>query len=89
MESALLSRTIVRRQRLTLESLRVLVNIEISVYTECHGVYIRRVFVTEPDPSGCNWQAELPTVHAATAEPCRTQLRGVIEQIRERYNVAL
>jgi hypothetical protein len=83
------SATLVRRQLLTLESLRVLVNIEINVHTECHGVFIRRIFVTEPDASGCNWQAELPTVHAAMTEPCRTQLRGVIAQVRERYNVAL
>jgi hypothetical protein len=89
MESDLLSRTTVRRRLLTLESLRILINIEISAYTECHGVYIRRIFVTEPDASDCNWQAELPTVHAAVAEPCRAQLRSVIEQIRERYNVAL
>ena len=80
--------TLVRRHLLTRESLRVLVNIEISVHTECHGVQIRRIFVTEPDAFGCNWQAELPTVHAAAAEPCRSQLRAVIEEIRERYNVA-
>jgi hypothetical protein len=79
---------LVRRHLLTLESLRVLVNIEISVHTECHGVQIRRIFVTEPDARGCNWQAELPTVHAATAEPCRSQLRAVIGEIQERYNVA-
>ena len=66
----------------------MLVNIEISVHTECHGVQIRRIFVTEPDAFGCNWQAELPTVHAAAAEPCRSQLRAVIEEVRERYNVA-
>jgi hypothetical protein len=89
MESDIPIATLVRRHLLTLESLRVLVNIEIHVHTECHGVFIRRIFVTEPDASGCNWQAELPTVHAAVTEPCRAQLRGVIEQIRERYNVAL
>ena len=77
-----------RRHLLALESLRVLISLEISVHTECHGVQIRRIFKTEPDASGCNWQAEWPTVHAASAEPCRSQLRAVIEQIRERYNVA-
>ena len=79
---------ITRRHLLTLESLRVLINIEISVHTECHGAQIRRIFETEPDASGCNWQAEWPTVRAASAEPCRAQLCAVIEQIRERYNVA-
>jgi len=79
--------TLVRRHLLTLESLRVLVHIEIYAYTECHGVQVRRLFVTEPDATGCNWQAEWPTVHAATEAPCRTQLRGVVEQIRQRYNV--
>jgi hypothetical protein len=79
--------TLVRRQVLTLESLRALVNIELEVHTECHGVQIRRVIVTEPDLSGCNWQAEWPTLRAAAMEPCRSQLRGVIEQLRERYNV--
>jgi hypothetical protein len=52
--------TLVRRQVLTLESLRVLVNIELNVHTECY---------------------------AAAMEPCRSQLRGVIAQLRERYNV--
>ena len=39
--------TLVRRQVLTLESLRALVNIELNVRTECHGVQIRRIFVIE------------------------------------------
>ena len=79
--------TLVRRQVLTLESLRALVNIELSVRTECHGVQIRRIFIIEPDLSGCNWQAEWPPLRAAGTEPCRSQLLGVIEQLRERYNV--
>jgi len=79
--------TLVRRQVLTLESLRALVNIELNVRTECHGVQIRRIFVIEPDLAGCNWQAEWPALRAAEMEPCRAQLLGVIEQLRERYNV--
>jgi hypothetical protein len=79
--------TLARRQVLTLESLRVLVNIELDVHTECYGVHIRRIVVIEPDASGCNWQAEWPPLRAAAMEPCRSQLRGVIEQLRERYNV--
>ncbi len=79
--------TLIRRQALTLESLRALVNIELNVHTECHGVQIRRIIVMEPDLSGCNWQAEWPALRAATLEPCRSQLIGVIEQLRERYNV--
>jgi hypothetical protein len=47
--------TLIRRRVLTLESLRVLVNIELNVHTECHGVQIRRIIVIEPDISGCNW----------------------------------
>jgi hypothetical protein len=81
--------TLTRRQVLTLESLRTLVNIELSVRTECHGVQVRRLIVIEPDASGCNWQAEWPTLRAAAKEPCRSQLRGVIDQLRERYNVEL
>jgi hypothetical protein len=79
--------TLIRRQVLPLESLRTLVNIELNVRTECHSVQIRRVIVVEPDASGCNWQAEWPTLRAAEEEPCRSQLRGVIDQLRERYNV--
>ena len=79
---------LLRRRLLMLEPLRVLINIEINVRTECRGLTIRRIFVTEPDASGCNWQVDWPTVHAAIAEPCRAQLRAVIEEIRERYNVA-
>jgi len=63
MRSGLMDTTRVRRQLLTLESLRVLVNIEICVHTECHGVQVRRLFVTEPDSFGCNWQIEWPIVH--------------------------
>jgi hypothetical protein len=79
--------TLVRRQVLMLESLRVLVNIELNVHTECHGVQIRRIIVIEPDSSGCNWQAEWPASRAAGLEPCRSQLREVIEELRTRYNV--
>jgi hypothetical protein len=79
--------TLARRQVLTLESLRALVNIELNVHTECHGVQIRRIIAIEPDVSGCNWQAEWPALRAAAMEPCRSQLHGVIEQLRERYNV--
>ena len=50
-------------------------------------MHIRRIVVTEPDASGCNWQAEWPVVRAAHTEPCRSQLQAVIEQLRERYNV--
>jgi hypothetical protein len=88
MQTALTETAIARRHLQTLESLRVLTNIEICAHSECHGVQIRRIFVTEPDALGCNWQAEWPTVRAANAEPCRSQLHAIIEQIRERYNVA-
>jgi hypothetical protein len=81
------SEILTRRQVLTLESLRVLVNIELNVRTECHGVQIRRIIVIEPDVSGCNWQAEWPALRASAIEPCRSQLLAVIEQLRERYNV--
>lgn len=76
-----------RRQLLTRESLRMLVNIELSVHTECHGVQIRRIVIIEPDASGCNWQVEWPTVRAAFGEPCRSQLHAMIEELRERYSV--
>ena len=88
MQAAIAADALVRRHVLTLESLRALVNIELRVHTECHGVQVRRIFVTEPDLSGCNWQVEWPPVRAAVAEPCRAQLRALIEEIRERYNVA-
>ena len=77
----------VRRRLLTLESLLLLVNIELSVHTECHGVRIRRIIVTEPDASGCNWQVEWPTVRTALSDPCCTQLRALVADIRERYSV--
>ncbi|HEX8011465.1 MAG TPA: hypothetical protein VF814_11090 [Casimicrobiaceae bacterium] len=76
-----------RRRVLALESLRMLVNYEIAMHTECSGVHIRRIIVTEPDRSGCNWQAEWPTFRVAHIEPCRAQLRAVIEQLREWYNI--
>jgi len=72
--------TLTRRQVLTPESLRALVNIELNVHTECHGVRIRRIIVIEPDAWGCNWQAEWPALRAAAMEPCRSQLHGVIER---------
>jgi hypothetical protein len=77
----------VRRRTLAVESLRMLVNIELNAHTECYGVHIRRIIVTETDASGCNWQVEWPIVRAASIEPCRSQLRAVIDQLRERYNV--
>jgi len=80
-------KTTVRRRVLALEALRMLVNHELGIHTECFGIHIRRIVVTEPDASGCNWQAEWPVVRAASIEPCHRQLQVVIEQLRERYNV--
>ncbi len=77
----------VRRRVVTLESLRRLVNHELGMHTECFAIHIRRIVVTEPDASGCNWQVEWPVVHAAHVEPCRSQLRELVDQLRERYNV--
>jgi len=77
----------VRRRVLALESLRMLVNYELGMHTECFAIHIRRIVVTEPDATGCNWQVEWPTVRTADIEPCRTQLREVVGQLRERYNV--
>jgi hypothetical protein len=81
--------TAVRKRALALESLRMLVNIELNAHTECYGVHIRRIIVTEPDASGCNWQVEWPVARPANLEPCRSQLRAVVDQLRERYNVEL
>jgi hypothetical protein len=50
-------------------------------------VHIRRIFVTEPDAAGCNWQIEWPFFRPATVDPCRSQLRTLIERLRERFNV--
>jgi hypothetical protein len=80
-------RTAIRRRTLALESLRMLVNIELNAHTECYGVHIRRITVTEPDASGCNWVVEFPIVRAANVDPCYSQLRAVVDQLRERYNV--
>jgi hypothetical protein len=80
-------RPIVRRRVLHLESLRMLVNRAIGAQTACRGAHVRRIVVTEPDGSGCNWQAEWPLFRPANMEPCRSQLRSLIEELRLRYNV--
>lgn len=80
-------RPAIRRRALALESLRMLVNIELNACTECYGVHVRRMIVIEPDASGCNWLVEWPVVRAANVDPCHSQLRAVVDQLRERYNV--
>jgi len=87
MSVSLEEKPIVRRCVLHLESLRMLVNRAIDAQTACHGAHVRRVIVTEPDGSGCNWQAEWPLFRPASMEPCRSQLRHLIEELRLRYNV--
>jgi hypothetical protein len=66
----------------------MLLNIELRFHTECYGVHVRRIIVTEPDAAGCNWEPEWPPSRAAMSDPCRSQLRSVVEQLRERYNIA-
>jgi hypothetical protein len=73
---------------LSIESLRMLINIELRFHTECQGVHVRRIIVTEPDASDCNWEPEWPPFRLAMAEPCRSQLGEVVERLRERYNIA-
>ena len=80
--------TLVRRRSLSLESLRMLVNIELRFHTECRGVHVRRIIVTEPDASGCNWQPEWPPFRSVMSEPCRSEFSKVMEHLQERYNVA-
>jgi hypothetical protein len=80
-------KAVVRRRTLPLGSLRHLLNRTLSEQTDCHGVLIRRIIVTETDNTGCNWQPEWPLFRPASIEPCRSQLRAVVEQLRMRYNV--
>ena len=54
---------------------------------ECQGAHVRRLIVTEPDASGCNWQAEWPLFRPANSEPCRSRLRHLVDELRLRYNV--
>jgi len=76
-----------RRRELSVESLRALVNRLLSAETDCQGVHIRRIIVTEPDGSGCNWQPEWPVFRPANIDPCRSQLHALIARIRMQYNV--
>jgi hypothetical protein len=87
MSTSLEERIVVRRRTLPLESLRHLLNRTLNEQSDCHGVLVRRIVVTEIDNSGCNWQPEWPLFRPATIEPCRSKLRAVIEQLRLRYNV--
>jgi hypothetical protein len=80
-------KVVVRRRTLPLESLRHLLNRTLNEQTDCHGVLIRRIVVTETDSTGCNWQPEWPLSRPASMDPCRSQLRAVVEQLRMRYNV--
>ncbi len=80
-------KVVTRRRTLPLESLRHLLNRTLSEQVDCPGVLIRRIVVTETDSSGCNWQPEWPLFRPATDEPCRSQIREVVEQLRLRYNV--
>jgi hypothetical protein len=80
-------KAVVRRRTLPLESLRHLLNRTLNEQTDCHGVLIRRIIVTETDSTGCNWQPEWPLFRPASMDPCRSQLRAVVQQLRMRYNV--
>jgi hypothetical protein len=79
--------TVVDRRTLHVEALRALVNRALSAQRNCEGVHVRRIIVTEPDASGCNWQPEWPVFRPATVDPCRSQLRALIDDLRQRYNV--
>lgn len=78
---------VVSRRSLPLESLRALVDRSLLAHTQCEGIRIRRIFVIEPDATGCNWQIEWPFFRPATVDPCRSQLRTLIERLRARFNV--
>ena len=80
-------RPVATRRELSVESLRGLVNRLLSE-TDCLGVHVRRIIVTEPDASGCNWQPEWPVFRPANLEPCRSQLGALIARLRRLYNVA-
>jgi len=76
-----------RRRVLPLGSLRMLLNRAIDARAECQGIHVRRIIVTEPDATGCNWHAEWPPFRPAHSEPCRSRLRELVDELRLRYNV--
>jgi hypothetical protein len=78
---------VARRREMPIESLRALVNRLLGEETDCQGVHIRRIIVTEPDASGCNWEPEWPLFRPANSEPCRSRLRELIGRLRTQYNV--
>jgi len=80
-------RPVARRSVLSVESLRTLVNRLLSQQIDCQGVHIRRIIVTEPDASGCNWQPEWPVFRPANIDPCRSLLHELIDRLRTQYNV--
>jgi len=80
-------RPVATRRALALEELRALVNRSIGVHAQCEGVHVRRIVVTEPDATGCNWQIEWPLFRPANIDPCRSQLHTLIERLRTRFNV--
>ena len=87
MSVGLEEKPVVSRRSLPLESLRALVDRSLLAHTQCEGIHIRRIFVTEPDATGCNWQIEWPFFRPATVDPCRSQLRTLIQRLRARFNV--
>lgn len=78
---------VARRREVSVESLRALINRLLGEETDCPGMHIRRIVVTEPDASGCNWQPEWPVFRPANIEPCRSRLGVLIDRLRLRYNV--
>ena len=75
------------RAIVSVQSLRVLLNLELATLEGCEGLEVQNITVHPvPDKDGCNWEVASYT-GLTLGEPCTSLVHGVISALRFRYNV--
>lgn len=78
----------IRRVSLNGETLRILVEAEMSKHPECHGCTRWKVEAQEPDESGCNWTFKVGAVAGdVVASGCVDQIAAYIAFLKENFGL--
>jgi hypothetical protein len=78
----------IRRVSLNGETLRILVEAEMSKHPECHGCTRWKVEAQEPDESGCNWTFKVGAVAGdIVASGCVDQIAAYIAFLKENFGL--
>ena len=78
---------VVPRESVTEEELVKIINSKLSKYEECKDCHVSGIMGSEEDNTGCNWSRPFLTCSGVPARVCEPIANGIINEIRQQYNL--